>query len=157
VLELDEVARALARRHGAPLLLVDLAVPRDIDPRIGDLPGCELHDVDAVGSCAARTTRAGELRRAEQIVADEVARFEAWQRALGVAPDIASLRRRAENIRVSELARADAKLAALTPAERRAVEALTAQLVNKLLHLPTVRAKEAPDALRHLFALEDVA
>ncbi len=157
VLELDEVARALARRHGAPLLLVDLAVPRDIDPRIGDLPGCELHDVDAVGSCAARTTRAGELRRAEQIVADEVARFEAWQRALGVAPDIASLRRRAESIRVSELARADAKLAALTPAERRAVEALTAQLVNKLLHLPTVRAKEAPDALRHLFALEDVA
>lgn len=157
VLDAGEVARALPRRGGAPLLLIDLAVPRDIDPRIAGLPGCELHDVDAVGAGAPSKARAGQLRHADLIVSEEVARFDAWQRALGVAPDIASLRRRAESIRLAELARANAKLAALTPAERRAVEALTAQLVNKLLHLPTVRAKEAPDALRHLFALEDVA
>jgi glutamyl-tRNA reductase len=166
VLDVGQVAAALPRRGGAPLVLIDLAVPRDLDPEIANLPGCALYDVDDLGAGAQSATAPEELRRAETIVAEEVARFEAWRRALRVAPEIASLRRRAEEIRVTELAGAEGKLAALSPDEWRAVEVVTAQIVNKLLHLPTVRVKQAADpgdhahyaaALRHLFALEDVA
>ena len=95
---------------------------------------------------------------------EEAARFVLWQRELAAAPAIASLRRHAEEIRAAELARAAGRLADLSPAERRSVESLTAQIVAKLLHAPTVRAKEAAgrdenmyaDALLHLFALNDV-
>jgi len=168
VLAASQVAEALPRRRGRPLLLIDIAVPRDLDPAIGELPTCHLYDLDDLGRAtpeADPATRAG-LARAEAIVVEEAARFAGWRSSLEVVPTIVSLRRRAEAIRAAELARADGKLAALSSAERRAVEAVTAQIVNKLLHAPTVRAKEAaegPDggryeaALRHLFALEEVA
>jgi glutamyl-tRNA reductase len=104
-----------------------------------------------------------ELPRAEAIVAEEAARFVQRQRELSAAPAIASLHRRAEEIRAAELARASGRLASLSPTERRSVESLTAQIVAKLLHAPTIRAKEAArrdenmyaDALLHLFALND--
>ena len=152
----------LARR---PLLLVDLAVPRDVDPTVDVLPGCTVRTIDDLQDVAAAglNRRLTEVPRAEAIVAEEAGRFGVWQRELAAAPAIASLRRRAEQIRTAELARAAARLAHLSPAERRSVETLTAQIVAKLLHAPTVRAREAAgrdenmyaDALLHLFAIDD--
>jgi glutamyl-tRNA reductase len=137
-----------------PLVLVDIAVPRDLDPAIADRDGCTLFDIDALGG--GFVGREEDVREAERIVADEAARFAEWRRSRGAAPAIAALRRHAEEIRAEELARAEPRLAELSERERKAVETLTSQIVNKLLHAPTVRAKEAgSEPLRELFSLRD--
>jgi glutamyl-tRNA reductase len=137
-----------------PLVLVDVAVPRDLDPAIGELEGCTLFDIDALGE--GLVGREEDIREAEEIVAQEAARFAEWRHSRGAAGAIRDLRRRAETIRAEELARAEPRLAELSPRERKTVETLTAQIVNKLLHAPTVRAKEAgSEPLRDLFALRE--
>jgi glutamyl-tRNA reductase len=164
VLGRDAVAASLRARRGRPLLLVDLAVPRDVDPAVHELDGCFLYDVDDLEAVVAEslTGRRHESARAEAIVAEEAERFRAWHASLDVVPAIASLRARAEEIRAGELAKLEGRLSQLPEAERRAIESLTSQIVNKLLHLPTVRMKEAAvtadgvlyaDAVRHLFGL----
>jgi glutamyl-tRNA reductase len=148
-------------RKGRPLFLIDLAVPRDIDPAVNEIDGCYLYDIDDLEAVveASLSGRRREAERAEAIVAGEAERFRAWQASLEVVPTIASLRARAEAIRSAELSKAK-----LSDRERAAVESITSQIVNKLLHLPTVRMKEAAaaadavlyaDAVRHLFGLED--
>ena len=148
-------------RRGRPLFLIDLAVPRDVDPSLNDVDGCYLYDIDDLEAVveASLTGRRREAERAEAIVAEEAERFRAWQASLDVVPTIASLRARAEEIRSAELSKAK-----LSDRERAAVDSITTQIVNKLLHLPTVRMKEAAaaadavlyaDAVRHLFGLED--
>ncbi|MEP6977791.1 MAG: glutamyl-tRNA reductase [Thermoleophilia bacterium] len=162
----DDVEPAVAGRRGRPLLFVDLAVPRDLDPQIGELPDCYLYDIDDLEAVVAETLagRRQEGKRAEAIVAEEAERFREWRASLDVVPAIASLRARAEEIRTSELAKAEGRLGRLTEGERLAVESVTAQIVNKLLHLPTVRMKQAAaaadgvvyaEAVRHLFGLEE--
>ena len=164
VLGRDAVAAALKSRRGRPLLLVDLAVPRDVDPAVHELDGAFLYDVDDLEAVVAESLggRRREAARAEAVVAREAERFRAWHASLDVVPAIASLRARAEEIRTGELARLEGRLSQLPEAERKAVEALTAQIVSKLLHLPTIRMKEAAvtadgvlyaDAVRHLFGL----
>ncbi len=161
IVERDTVERALPARRGRPLFLIDLAVPRDLDPSIHELEGCYLYDIDDLQAVVAETLagRRREAERAESIVAAEADRFRDWQAALDVVPAIASLRARAEEIRAAELRRAK-----LTDSERRAAESVTTAVLNKLLHLPTIRMKEAAaaadgliyaDAVRHLFGLED--
>jgi glutamyl-tRNA reductase len=165
VVRRDDVAAALPARRGRPLVLVDLAVPRDLDPTIRELDGCHLYDLDDLEALVTDTLarRRCTAVEAEAIVAAEVTAFHAWHGSLGVTPLIAALRARAEEIRVTELARLEGRLAELSDAERRAVETVTAQILNKLLHLPTVRIKEAAEtadgplyaaATRHLFGLE---
>ena len=155
---------SLRARHGRPLLLVDLAVPRDVDPALAAYDGCFVYDIDDLEAVVelALDGRRVEAARAERIVAAEAERFREWQVSLAVVPAIASLRARAEEIRVGELARA--RLERLSESERTLVEAITAQIVNKLLHLPTVRLKEAAaaadgviyaDVVRHLFGLDE--
>lgn len=157
----DDVAGALKARRGRPVLFVDLAVPRDVDPRISELEGCFVYDVDDLEAVVeqALAGRRGEAARAERIVAAEAERFHEWHAALDVVPAIASLRAHAEEIRAGELARNASRL---SDAERKIVETVTAQFVNKLLHLPTIRMKEAAagadgvlyaEAVRHLFGL----
>jgi glutamyl-tRNA reductase len=164
VLEAATVEEAWRRRRGRPLLLVDLAVPRDLDPAIGELDGCYLYDIDDLEQIVAETLsgRRQEAERAESIVAAEVEKFHEWHASLDVVPAIASLRARAEEIREAELQKAESLLGKLDDSQRRAVEAVTAQIVNKLLHLPTVRLKQAAaaadgvlyaEAVRHLFGL----
>jgi glutamyl-tRNA reductase len=137
-----------------PLVLVDIAVPRDLDPEIAHVEGCTLYDIDALGG--GLVGREEDVREAERIVAEEAARFAEWRRSRGAAPAIAALRRRAEEIRAEELARAEPRLAELSERERKTVETLTAQIVNKLLHAPTVHAKESgSEPLRELFALRE--
>jgi glutamyl-tRNA reductase len=142
------------RPRDRPLVLIDVAVPRDLDPAIGRLEGCTLYDIDDLGE--GLVGREEDVREAEAIVAEEAARFADWRRSRGAAPAIAALRRRAEEIRAEELARAEPRLAELSERERKTVETLTAQIVNKLLHAPTVRAKRAgSEQLRELFALRE--
>ena len=142
------------RPREKPLVLVDVAVPRDLDPEIAELDGCVLFDIDALGE--GLVGREEDVREAEAIVAEEAVRFAEWRRARDAAGAIRDLRRRAEEIRSEELARAGSRLADLSPRERETVETLTTQIVNKLLHAPTVRAKEAgSEPLRDLFALRD--
>jgi glutamyl-tRNA reductase len=148
-------------RKGRPLFLIDLAVPRDVDPAVNEIDGCYLYNIDDLEAVvqASLSSRRREAERAEAIVAAETERFRAWQASLEVVPTIASLRARAEAIRSAELSKAK-----LSDEQREAVESITAQILNKLLHLPTVRMKEAAaaadgvlyaDAVRHLFGLED--
>jgi glutamyl-tRNA reductase len=142
------------RPREKPLVLVDVAVPRDLDPAIARLDGCTLFDIDAVGE--GLVGREEDVREAEAIVAEEAGRFAEWRRARDAADAIRDLRQRAEEIRSEELARAGSRLAELSPRERETVETLTTQIVNKLLHAPTVRAKETgSEPLRDLFALRE--
>jgi glutamyl-tRNA reductase len=164
VLDAATVAAALRTRRGRQMVLVDLAVPRDLDPAIAELDGCYLYDIDDLEEIVAETLsgRRREAERAETIVAAEAEKFHEWHASLDVLPAITSLRARAEEIREAELQKADALLERLDESQRRAVEAVTAQIVNKLLHLPTVRMKQAAaaadgvlyaEAVRHLFGL----
>ena len=168
VLRSRDLEGPLRARRGRPLLFVDLAVPRDVDPALAAIDGCFVYDVDDLEAVveASLVGRRAEAARAERIVAAEAERFREWQASLEVVPAIASLRARAEEIRAAELAKAEGRLERLPESERRLVESVTAQIVNKLLHLPTVRLKEAAagadghvyaDVVRHLFGLEDEA
>jgi glutamyl-tRNA reductase len=142
------------RPREKPLVLVDVAVPRDLDPAIGELDGCTLFDIDALGE--GLVGREEDIREAEAIVAEEAVRFAAWRRSRDAADAIRDLRRHAEEIRSEELARAGSRLSELSERERETVETLTSQIVNKLLHAPTVRAKESgSEPLRDLFALRN--
>ena len=145
ILVREQVERVLPVRKGRPLLLVDLAVPRDIDPGIKDLHGCFLYDIDDLQAVVEESLsgRRGEATRAEAIVAAEGERFSEWLASRDSVPAIASLRDRAEAIRLSELAKASGRLSDLSDGERHAVESLTNQIVNKLLHQPIMRLKEA--------------
>jgi glutamyl-tRNA reductase len=145
ILAREQVERVLPARKGRPLLLVDLAVPRDLDPAIKGLHGCFLYDIDDLENVVEESLsgRRGEATRAEAIVASEGERFSEWLASLDVVPAIASLRERAEAIRRGELAKAGPRLADLSDRERHAVESLTNQIVNKLLHQPIMRLKEA--------------
>jgi glutamyl-tRNA reductase len=159
VLVADDVP---ARRHN-PLFFIDIAVPRDLDPAIHQLDGCFLYDIDDLEAVVAETLagRRAEAARAEELVTEEAERFRSWRASLDVVPAIASLRARAEEIRSAELAKVDGRV---SDEERRTLESVTSQILNKLLHLPTVRMKEAAvgsdgaayaDAVRHLFGLEE--
>lgn len=163
VLSRESVAAALRARKGRPLLLLDLAVPRDLDPAINELDGCFLYDVDDLEAVVKETLsgRRGEAARAEQLVAGEADRFREWQASLDIVPTIASLRALAEEIRDRELMKAGGRL---SERERKHIESVTSQIVAKLLHLPTIRLKEAAaaadgvvyaDVVKHLFGLEE--
>jgi glutamyl-tRNA reductase len=157
-----QAADVPARRR-RPLFFVDIAVPRDLDPAIARLDGCFLYDIDDLEAVVAETLagRRAEAERAERLAVQEVERYRQWRASLDVVPAIASLRARAEQIRSAELAKLR-----VSDDERRTLESVTAQIMNKLLHLPTVRMKEAAvtsdgalyaDAVRHLFGLEEDA
>jgi glutamyl-tRNA reductase len=163
VLSRESVAAAVRARRGRPLLLLDLAVPRDLDPAINELDGCFLYDVDDLEAVVTETLsgRRGEAARAEQLVAGEADRFREWQASLDIVPTIASLRALAEEIRDRELRKAGGRL---SERERKHIESVTSQIVAKLLHLPTIRLKEAAaaadgvvyaDVVKHLFGLEE--
>jgi glutamyl-tRNA reductase len=148
-------------RRRRPLFFIDIAVPRDLDPAIQQLDGCFLYDIDDLEAVVAETLagRRAEAARGEQLVAEEAERFRSWRASLDVVPTLASLRAHAEEIRSAELAKVR-----VSDDERRTLESVTQQILNKLLHLPTVRMKEAAagahgatyaDAVRHLFGLDD--
>jgi glutamyl-tRNA reductase len=145
VLTRGAVEPTLRGRKGRPLFFIDIAVPRDVDPAVHELEGCYVYDIDDLEAVVTDSTpgRAVEVARAEAIVAAETARFAVWRAAREAAPAIASLRADAEEIRVRELERARSRLGRLTAAELDVVDSITARIVDKLLHAPTLRLKEA--------------
>ncbi|MBX3053170.1 MAG: glutamyl-tRNA reductase [Caldilineaceae bacterium] len=138
------VAHALAQRPDRPLLLVDLAVPRDVDPTVADLPGARLFDVDDLrGSLdEALAAREAEVPRVEEIIAEEVVALQDNYRKMSVHPLIVDLRRKAENIRQREMERTLRNLGDIDDATLRHIQKLSQVLVNQLLHEPTLYLKE---------------
>lgn len=161
VLDAALVERATEGR-GAPLLLLDLAVPRDVDPRAAALPHAKLVDVDDLQAVseANRATRRAEIADAEALLHAEAERFTEWWAAQRVVPTIRALVERAEAIREAELRRTLARLPELPPREQAAIQALSAAIVNKLLHEPITTLKdphfggELADAVQQLFQLD---
>ena len=143
MLERAQVEQAVGARTGGPLLVIDVAVPRNVDPSVVTLAGVTVLDLDDLRAWAARgvARRATEVRAAEDIVDEELDRFVDVSQARQVAPLIAQLRDRAEELRAAEVTKARRKLVGLTPEQAAAVDALTRQLVAKLLHEPSVRLK----------------
>jgi glutamyl-tRNA reductase len=146
VIDAEMVARA---RQGVvkPLLLLDQAVPRDIDARVKELHNVRLFDIDDIRViCEAnRAARTAEVAKAEALVAEEVAKFMEWWAAQEVVPTIRALRERAEAIRQAEIERTLARLPDLSPQQQDAIHALSAAIVNKLLHQPIASMKN-PDS-----------
>lgn len=164
VLEHSDIDAVMARRAGAELLIVDVAVPRDVDPAARELPGVTLLDMDDLGDFVERerSGRTQEIDSVQAIIDEEVEFYLAEASAREVAPLIAALRGRAELLSASELDRHASRLADLSPVQRAAVESLLRGVVNKLLHEPTIRLKDAAghargdrlaEALRDLFDL----
>lgn len=136
---------AILGERQTPLLLVDLAVPRGIDPRLGELSQVRLLDVDDVQPVVAaeRQRAEADIRHAGLIIDEAVAAFGGWWQARPVTPAIASLQQRAELIRTAELERALRKLGHLSDRDREVVKALSVGIVNKLLHQPVTRLRQA--------------
>lgn len=160
------VEGAMTGRDERPLFIVDIAVPRDVEPAVGDVPHVILRDIDDLRSVVELNlgSRVGEIARVEELVAQEVDRFVAWERADELAPTIAALVEKADAVRAAELQRSASRLKDLTPSQREAVDHLSRRLVAKLLHLPIKRLKDLGvskqnqmqvAALRELFELDD--
>jgi glutamyl-tRNA reductase len=139
------VARAMARRSGRPLVLVDLAVPRDIDPAVRGMPGVTLLDLDDVQRRAADNlrNRAGDVGRAREILAAEVERFEQWRAAREAAPTVAALQTAGNAIVAELLDRNAPHWESLSPADRDRVASLARAVARRLLDEPTRRIKQA--------------
>jgi glutamyl-tRNA reductase len=129
-------AQFVQRRRGRPMFFIDIAVPRDVDPRMNEVEGCFVYDIDDLQQLAAAnlSDRTREAEAAEQIIADEVARYQQRIKQLDAVPAILALQANAEQMRQAELARNAKALAGLTPEQAAAVEAMTRSLTNKLLH-----------------------
>ena len=165
IVERDDLTQVMRQRGGRPLLIVDIAVPRDVDPACREIAGVSLHDVDDVQQIVATNTgeREAEARRAEQILAAELERFEEWLSSLEVVPTIAALRERADEIVRRVLAENATRWESLSDADRKRLEAMAAAIASRLLHEPTLRIKRAAgeddaylyvNALRELFGLD---
>jgi glutamyl-tRNA reductase len=164
VVSAEAVAAAMAGREERPLVLVDLAVPADVERSAGEVPGVRLFDVDDLraGLDGAIASRLREVPKVETVVADEVEAFHRRYRELEVEPLVAALRRQAESIREQELARTLRDLGDVDAETAERIEHLSRALVKKLLHEPTVRlraragqgdADDVAAAVRELFGL----
>ncbi len=163
----EHAQQFLQRRRNRPIFFIDIAVPRDVDPLVNLLEGVFLYDIDDLSSVTTShlDERSREAEHAERIVAAEVDRYERGMQMLNVVPAIVALQQSLEQVRQSELLRAQSKLQSLTPEQRAAVEALTRGLVNKVLHQPVQAMKAAArdgdlsmvEAVRNLFALDGMA
>lgn len=168
VLTRGDVEAVMRQRRNRPLFLIDIALPRDVDPAVGELESVFLYDIDDLQAVVQEnlTRRAAEVARAEEIVGEEVGKFEGWLTARAAIPTVVALRQRFESIRRAELERLQPKLAGLPPEVRARVDDVTRLLVEKLLITPTEHLKRTPDpelvrayseALTRLFALDEEA
>ena len=163
----EELALVTRERRGRPLLLVDLAVPRDIDPACAELDGVTLLDIDDLQAQVRRhiSVRKAEARHAEGIVEEEIQSFAGWLGSLEVMPTVTALRARADAVVAQVLAENDGRWEELSERDRKRVEALARAVANRLLHEPTVRVKGLDPSHRHarlqllreLFGLDEAA
>ena len=161
IIDHDMVSAAMSARPSRPLLIVDIAVPRDVDAVVSGIPGVSLLDLDDLRTWAAKgiELRKTEADKVRVILAEEVERYVLEATARQAAPLVAQLHERAEAVRAAEVARQARRLAELTPAQREAVEAVTRGVVAKLLHGPSVRLKDdvgSPRGERNAAAVRDL-
>jgi glutamyl-tRNA reductase len=161
ILRPDTVAAAMRMRRNRPLFLIDIAVPRDVDPAVGELTNVFLYDIDDLQRVveANLAQRRREIPRVQAIVREEVAGFLAWLGARDVVPTIVDLRQHVDRIRQAELDWAMNKLDSLSDQERGVVMAFSQRLINKILHQPTIRLKQhanSREAYRYTEALRDL-
>lgn len=152
-----------SRRH-RPLFIIDIAVPRDVDPRVGTMDNVFVYDVDDLQQVAEENlaVRARQAAQAEGIIEEEVSSFLMWRQSLELAPTIVALRKQFGEVADEELRRALGRLQSLDQSDRAVLEAMTRSLVNKLLHQPMIQLKAGAgepdgaqliDAVRRLFAI----
>ena len=148
-----------------PILVVDIALPRDVAASVAELPGVTLRDLDNLSDWAQRgiDKRASEVGQVREIIAEEVKRFLLDQTQRQAAPLVAQLREVVESIRTAEMDRFETALSAMTPEQRELVESISHGIINKMLHVPSVRLREAAGtpqgerlsaAVRDLFSLD---
>lgn len=165
IVERDGIAQMMEARQGRPLLAIDLAVPRDIEPACREVPGVSVFDIDDVQKIVERNAngREAEARRAERIIEAELDRFERWLASLEVVPTIAALRERGDEVVRRVLAENENHWEDLGEADRARVEAMAKAIASRLLHEPTLRLRRAAgdedaynyvSALRQLFGLD---
>lgn len=165
VIHVEQVRQAMSCRPDRPLLLIDIAMPPDVEAGVADLPNVSVYNIDALGSVVESNLgkRRQEIPKVEALIDAEVAEFMAWFRSLDLVPTIVALRRHAEAICQEEVQKALRKLGALDERQQRIIWAMAQGLTNKLLHSPTVRLKERAaepcahqysEALRELFDLD---
>ncbi|MDI6870134.1 MAG: glutamyl-tRNA reductase [Bacillota bacterium] len=166
VLDLEMVRQVMRRRRQRPLFLIDIAVPRDIDPRVNDLDNVYLYDIDDLQTVVERNLarREQEIERVERIIAEETAALSQWWSARQMVPMIKALKAYGDEIRERELERLFNRLPHLSPRDREMIRASTRAIVNRLLHQPVVGLKEASEeeargavyveVLRKLFGLK---
>jgi glutamyl-tRNA reductase len=161
----EELAEVMLERGGrAPLLLIDIAVPRDIDPGCADLDGVSLYDIDDLQAVVARNldTRASEVPRAQEIVEEEILRFARWLGQLDVLPTVSALREHGAALVEQVLAENDGRWESASPRDLARVEAIARAVMSRLLHEPTIRLRSHGERghanielVRELFGLSD--
>ncbi|HEY3758187.1 MAG TPA: glutamyl-tRNA reductase [Solirubrobacteraceae bacterium] len=151
IVEHEELELVLAQRGGRPLLLIDIAVPRDIESRCGDLEGVTLYDIDDLQEVVARNldTRVGEIPNAEQIVEDEIRRFARWLGQLEVLPTVSALREHGNAIVEQVLAENVGRWESASERDLVRIEAVARAVANRLLHEPTIRLRSLSQAHSH--------
>jgi glutamyl-tRNA reductase len=151
LLEVDELAEVMRDRDGRPMLLIDLAVPRDIDGACARLDGVSLCDIDDLQAVASRNRRGrqAEARRAEGIIEEEIQKFATWLGSLEVLPTVAALRAHAAEIAAQVVEENTGKWETASPRDRSRVDAIARTIVNRLLHVPTLQMKEMHDDRVH--------
>ncbi|HEY5046012.1 MAG TPA: glutamyl-tRNA reductase [Solirubrobacteraceae bacterium] len=161
----EELELVMEERRGRPLLLIDIAVPRDIDAGCGELDGVSLYDIDDLQAVVARNldTRASEVPRAQEIVEEEIQRFARWLGQLDVLPTVSALREHGNTLVEQVLAENAGRWESASPRDLARVEAITRALMSRLLHEPTIRLRSLSEArghaslelVRELFALRE--
>jgi len=151
LIEADGLSQVMVQREGRPILMIDLAVPRDIDAACRELPGVSLHDIDDLDAVIVRnrTVRKGEALKAEGIVEEEIQSFATWLGSLEVLPTLAALRAHATNIAEQVLAENEGRWESVSERDLDRIQAISRAIVNRLLHHPTLRIKELRDDRVH--------
>jgi glutamyl-tRNA reductase len=161
IVERDGIAQVMEAREGRPLLAIDLAVPRDIEPGCREVAGVSVFDIDDVQKIVERNAsgREAEAKRAERIIAAELDRFERWLASLAVMPTIAALRERGDEVVRRVLAENENRWESLNEADRTRMEAMAKAVASRLLHEPTLRMRRSAgdeDAYNHVSALREL-
>jgi glutamyl-tRNA reductase len=162
----DQITKVMKERKQRPIFFIDIADPRDIEPKVGDIENIYLYNIDDLQKVANENIkdREKEAQKAEAIVQDEMVKFVSWYRSLEVTPTIVALRNRFEEIRKGELEKTLSLHPDLSDREKKSIEALTSAIISKILHTPVTLLKQTHeeamadlylDALRALFGLPE--
>jgi glutamyl-tRNA reductase len=160
IIGVAELEQVMGERHGRPLLMIDIAVPRDIDPACGDLDGVRLYDIDDLQTVVAATlsSRGAEVVTATEIVEDEIKRFARWMGQQDVLPAIADLREHGRDIVDQVLAENRGRWEGATERDLARIDAVARAVMQRLLHEPTIRLRESGhgrvELVRELFGLD---